>query len=79
VLERARRLEAEVLAAATARLAGRVGLARDLAHAAFVGQLWLAAAIADRPDPVAPLRALWATGYALSSADAAAVTLEIPA
>jgi hypothetical protein len=78
-IEQAHRLEAEVLAAATARLPGRIGLARDLAHAAFVGDVWLAAAILDRQDPVAPLRALWTTGYALSSADPTAVTLEIPA
>ena len=78
VLEQARHLETEVLAAASARLPTRAGLARDLAHAAFVGHVWQAAAMAEQPDPVTPLRALWATGYTLSAADAAAITLEIP-
>jgi hypothetical protein len=78
VLERAARSRDEVLDAALARLPGRPLLARDLAQAAFVDFVWRAAAFAEIPDPVSPLRELWMTGYVLSTIDASGVTLGIP-
>jgi hypothetical protein len=77
VLERATRLQDQVHQAALARLPARPLLARDVGRAAFVDCVWRSAA-ADRPDPVAPLRALWQTGYVLSAVDASGVTLELP-
>jgi hypothetical protein len=76
--ERARALEGAVGEAAVARLPARPLLARTLARAAFVEALWCAAEPSAR-NPVAPLRALWSTGYVLAGVDAAAsVTLAIP-
>jgi hypothetical protein len=77
VIERGRALEHDVHAAAISRLPERPGLARDLAHAAFVEHVWRAASL-DLPSPVTPLRTLWQTGYALSSVTESAVTLELP-
>jgi hypothetical protein len=67
-----------VLDAACARLPARPLLAEGLAHAAYVDSLVRAAALANRPNPVAPLRELWMTGYSLVEVDASGVTLEIP-
>ena len=78
VVERAQRLEGEVHAALLARFPERPRLTKDLAHAAFVDGVWRAAPVADRPDPVAPLRALWKAGYVLSAIDASSVSLELP-
>ena len=79
VLERATRLEEEVLEAARVRFSPRPVLARALAHAAFVDGFVRAASLSRRPDPVTPLRALWRTGYVLSEIDPSGVVLEIPA
>jgi hypothetical protein len=79
VLERGRRVEREVLAAASARHPEHAGLARDVAHAAFVEHVWRAASLPDHlPDPVAPLRALWKTGYVLASVTDVDVELRLP-
>lgn len=78
VVERARGLERDVHAAALARLPEHPRLAGDLAHAAFVDHVVSAASLPARPNPVASLRALWRTGYVLSSADDAGVTVELP-
>jgi hypothetical protein len=78
VLERAQRLEHDVHEAARRRLADRPVLASGLAHAAFVDAVWRAASLADRPNPVTSLRALWKTGYVLSALDPSGVTLAIP-
>jgi hypothetical protein len=78
VVERAQRLQGEVYTALLARLPDRPVLARELGHAAFVDSVWRAAPVADRPDPVAPLRALWKTGYVLSAVDASSMTIELP-
>lgn len=78
VCERAARLETDVFRAALARFPDRRMLACGLAHAAYTDFVWQAAPLHDRPNPVAPLRALWATGYVLSDVDASAVTLELP-
>jgi hypothetical protein len=77
VIDRGRRLEQDVHEAAVARLPERPGLARDLAHAALVDHVWRAASL-DLPNPVTPLRALWATGYTLTSASDEGVVLELP-
>ncbi len=90
VVGRARRFQDEVREAARSRIGGRPDLVRSIAHAAFVDYLLHAVArgsdarrgergIADRPNPVAPLGALWATGYAIAAVDSSGVTLEIPA
>jgi hypothetical protein len=78
VLERAQQLEREVHEAAHARFPERTVLTRALAHAAFVDFIWRAAALSARPQPVTPLRELWATGYVLSDVDASGIAVEIP-
>lgn len=78
VLARAQDLEHDVHGAARARLPDRPLLARGLARAAFVDSVWRAAVLDGPTDPIAPLRALWATGYAISAIDSSGVTLEIP-
>lgn len=77
-LEHARELEREVHDATLARLPERPALARDVAHAAFVDSLVHTAELGELPRAVAALRALWMTGYVLSSIEASGVTLEIP-
>jgi hypothetical protein len=77
VLERGRSLEHDVHAATLARLPERGALARDVAHAAFVALVWRAASL-ELPDPTAPLRALWKTGYSLAAVSDSDVTLELP-
>jgi hypothetical protein len=78
VLERATRWRDEVHDAALGRFPERPLLARDLAHAAFVDDVWCAASVTELPNPVSPLCELWRTGYVLSAIDASGVTLEIP-
>lgn len=78
VVGRAEQLEREVHEAALARLEARPMLARGLARAAAADFLLSAAALRDKPNPAAVLRALWATGYAISRVDASGFTLEIP-
>jgi hypothetical protein len=78
VLERARRIERVVHDAAIARLPTRPRLARDIAHAALVDFVWSAGPPRDRQSPTEPLRALWQTGYGLATADASAITIEMP-
>ena len=78
VLERAEHLERSVYDAACARFPERPLLAHSLGHAAFVDGLLRAVAMGDRPNPIAALRELWKTGYALSAIDESGVTLEIP-
>jgi hypothetical protein len=78
IVARAERIEREVHDAALARLEGRPMLARGIARAAFADFVFRAAALRDEPNPVDALRALWATGYTMSSAGASGVTLEIP-
>lgn len=63
--------------AAHPALEPHAGIARELAHAAFVQEIWKAAKL-DAADPIAPLVALWQTGYALVRADAAGVVLGFP-
>ena len=75
VLLRAGAREGEVHAAV--RLPDRPLLARSIAHAAFVDIMLRAAALGERPDPVAPLRRLWSTGYVLASLDGFGAILEI--
>ncbi len=75
---RARRLEQEVHDAARTRIAARPVLARSIAHASFVDYVVHAAGLRDRLNPVAPLCALWRTGYGIAAIDARGVTLEIP-
>lgn len=78
VIDRGEQLERDVHAAALARLGvAREGLARDLAHAASFDHVWRAASL-DQPNPVTALRAVWAAGYALTSATGADVLLELP-
>lgn len=78
VLERAQHLEREIHEAARARFPEREGLARDLAHAAFVDAVWHAAFLAAPPNPVSSLRDLWKSGYVLSALDASGMILELP-
>jgi hypothetical protein len=78
ILERAQHLEREVLEAACVRFSDRPLLAGALAYAAFVDHVWRAASPTGRPNPVTSLRALWQTGYVLSTIDASGVTVEIP-
>ncbi len=90
VVGRARRFQDEVREAARSRIPERPDLVRSIAHAAFVDYLFDAVArgsdarsaqrgLGDRPNPVVPLSALWATGYAIAAVDSSGVTLEIPA
>ncbi|MDB4941262.1 MAG: hypothetical protein JWP97_796 [Labilithrix sp.] len=79
VFERAQRLEALVAEAARAVAGARPELADDLAHAAFVDEVWRAARLPGHPSPIAALQALWRTGYAIAASDEAGVTLEVPA
>jgi hypothetical protein len=53
-------------------------LARSIAHAALVDGVLRATPLPARPNPVNPLRALWTTGYVLSSTDASGVTIGFP-
>ncbi len=76
--ERTRQLSRIVHEAVRERFPERPLLAQAIAHAAFVDGWLRAAALADLPDPVAPLRELWSTGYGLVVADGTGVTLEIP-
>ncbi len=78
VLEHADQLEREVYQAMSAQRPDRPLLARSVARAAFVDAVCRAAARDDRPDPVAPLRALWTTGYVLADVGPSEVTLAIP-
>jgi hypothetical protein len=78
MLERAERLECAVREAASTRFPERPLLVQSLARAAFVDELLRAAALADRPNPVSPLRQLWQAGYHLATFHEAGVTLEIP-
>ena len=78
MIERGRRLEQDVFAAAKARLPDCAGLARDLAHAAFVDHVWRGSSLDHLPNPVTPLRALWSTGYVLASVTDADVCLSSP-
>jgi hypothetical protein len=64
--------------AAGVRLPSRPVFAEALAQAAFVDALVHASALADRPNPITPLRDLWMTGYTLVEVDATGVTLEVP-
>lgn len=73
--ERARRLEQQVLDDALVRFPERPLLAADIARAAFVDCV---ARATGALSPVAPLRALWTTGYVLSAIDASGVTIAIP-
>lgn len=77
-LERALDLERDIHEAACARFPERPGLARDLAHAAFVDFVWRAASFRDMPNPTSPLVELWSAGYVLSAFDTSGATLEIP-
>jgi hypothetical protein len=77
-LHHAEHLEREVHDAVLARLPERPLLARAIGGAAFVDSVWRAASLGERPNPAAPLRALWRAGYALSSSDASGVTIELP-
>jgi hypothetical protein len=79
VLQHARKLAQEVDEAARARFGERPILARALAHAAYVDEVWRAASFDAHTNPVTPLRELWQTGYALSTLDDKGVTLETPA
>jgi len=83
LLSRAHDLERGIYEAAIARFPEREALARALAHATFVDCVWQhASSLRQRntsaPNPVAPLRALWSTGYVISAMDDVSVTLEIP-
>jgi hypothetical protein len=78
VFERAQRVEKDVLDAANVRFPERPLLAQSLARAALVDCAWTAAPLGVRPNPVTALRALWATGYVLTAADATGATLELP-
>jgi hypothetical protein len=78
VLERAARLRLDVQQAALTRFPERPLLARDLGQAAFVDCVWRSTSLAERPNPVTPLCALWKTGYLLATIDASGVTLELP-
>jgi hypothetical protein len=78
ILERAARVQQDVHQAALLRFPRRPLLAQDLAHAAFVDCAWRAAFPAELPNPVAPLRELWKTGYVLAAIDASGATLELP-
>ena len=77
-LERAQQLERAVFESAAIRFPERPLLAQSLAHAALVDYSLQAAAITDRPNPVAALRELWKTGYTLNAVDRFGITLEIP-
>lgn len=72
VTARARRLEEDVLAATRGRFPDRPLLGRGVARAAFVD------AVMGRASPLAPLAALWRTGYAPAAIDAEQVVLEVP-
>jgi len=79
ILEGAERIQRAVHDDALARFPARPGLARDLAHAAYVDHLWHASGCDAATNPVTALRALWKTGYVLSAEDAESVTVEVPA
>jgi hypothetical protein len=78
IVARATRVQDDVHQAALTRLPDRPLLARDLAQAAFVDCLWRATPLAERPNPVTPLCALWQTGYVLAAIDPGGVTVELP-
>jgi hypothetical protein len=79
VLERARRIEQEVIDVAHTRLPGRPLLAQSVAHAAFVDTVWTASPVAARrPNPVTPLREVWRAGYAVAAIDGTCLTIELP-
>ena len=72
-IDRARRLERDVHEEALATLGDRPLLARSIACAAFVDRVWQ-----REGGPVAPLRALWSTGYVLGSLRGGEATLLFP-
>jgi hypothetical protein len=78
VLERAQRLERDVLDRARARFPDAPRLAGCLGHSAFVEYVFQAASLGGRLNPVTALRELLATGYVLSALDATAATLGFP-
>jgi hypothetical protein len=78
ILERAEREQQRIRLAAIARFADRPILAEELGLAAYVEFVWRAARLDDSQNPVAPLRSLWKTGYAVFALDGSALTLEIP-
>lgn len=78
VVERAQQLEREVHEAASVQWPERPLLASEIAHAAFVDQVWRAAKLPGPANPVTSLRDLWQTGYTLSAVDASGVTVELP-
>jgi hypothetical protein len=78
-LERATELELCVQTSALSRFPDRPELACDLGYAAFVDCAWRAAGLEARENPVAPLIALWKTGYVIATLEDSAIILEIPA
>jgi hypothetical protein len=78
VLARAGREQERVRCAALERFPERPQLAEELGQAASLDFVWRAAGLEPSRNPAPGLRALWATGYVLSSYDASSATLEIP-
>jgi hypothetical protein len=76
-VERAQQLEREVHEAALARFPERPVLADALGHAAMVDQVWRAASLPGRPNPVTSLSELWRTGYVLAAVDVSVVTVAV--
>lgn len=83
IVERARRVEAEVREAVQRRFADRACLAHGIGRAAFADHVWHAVHASrnasERPaNPAAALFALWKTGYVIASIEPSCITLEIP-
>jgi hypothetical protein len=78
ILERAEREQRRIGEAAGERFSDHPILAEELGLAAHVDFVWRAARLDDSQNPVAPLRSLWKTGYAVFALDGASLTLEIP-
>jgi hypothetical protein len=78
VLAYAQKLEKEVHDEALSLEEDRAPLAASLGRAAYVDALWGASTLDPDANPVTPLRALWTTGYVVSTVDAQGMTLAFP-
>jgi hypothetical protein len=74
---RAFRAAEATLASAMERLPDRPMLASDLGLARFIDEMRTSAG-RDAKSPVAPLMALWRSGYAIAAVDANGIALELP-
>jgi hypothetical protein len=76
IMERAEEAAGELERAVLDRHPDRPLLAADLAAAFRLDFVWRAASLSESENPVAPLRALYRTGYVPGAMDSASVALE---